>query len=61
LDASFREYEKIKAFIGEFKKFKGITKDDDLPSGMVEQYKMSMEMYELLPIKISKINATIKK
>lgn len=59
LEQSYREYEKIKAFITDFKKFKQIANDNDLPQGMKDQYRMSMEMYEMLPIKISKLNAQL--
>lgn len=57
LENSYKEYEKLIAFMKEYMKFKSITRVDDLPQGMREQYKMSLEMFELLPIKITKLNA----
>ena len=38
---------------------KKIENYKDLPKAMVEPYRMMLEMVELLPIKISKLNAQI--
>lgn len=43
----------------EFMKEKGIQSINELPQGMQEQYKIMLEMIELLPVKISKLNAQI--
>ncbi|CDW81364.1 kif1-binding protein homolog [Stylonychia lemnae] len=59
LESSFREYEKLKKFTIEFMKEKNITSPKDLPQGVQESYQIMLEMYELLPVKISKINAQI--
>ena len=40
-------------------KHSGIKDVNDLSPGMLEPYKMMLEMVELLPVKISKLNAMI--
>jgi hypothetical protein len=47
--------------MSDYKKAKGLKSDSELPSGMQEQYRMCMEMHELLPVKMSKLNASISK
>lgn len=46
-------------FMNDYMKAEHINNKEDLPKGMKEQYKMCLEMFELLPVKISKLNATI--
>ena len=43
----------------EYMKDQKIENPKDLPNGMAEPYQMMMEMVELLPVKISKLNAEI--
>ena len=40
-----------------FMKEKNISSVNDLPKGVQEQYKIMLEMYDLLPVKISKLKA----
>jgi hypothetical protein len=59
LESSFRNYEWLKKFMKDYMKDKGINDINELPVGMLEPYKMMLEMIELLPVKISKLNAKI--
>ena len=61
LESSYREYLWLSKFMGDFMKDKGISDPKELAVGMREPYQMMMEMVELLPVKISKLNAKIKK
>lgn len=59
LQLSFKEHEKIITLVKEYKHEKKMTNDNELPKGMQEQYRMCLEMYELLPIKLSKLQAAL--
>lgn len=47
--------------MNDYKKNKGISSDSNLPEGMREQFRMCMEMHDLLPLKISKLSASLSK
>lgn len=59
LECSYREYEFLSKFMKEYMKAKEITDPKELPKGMYEPYVMMNEMVELMPVKISKLNAVI--
>eukprot|EP00347_Sterkiella_histriomuscorum_P007379 403349164 len=59
LNKSLNEYEILKKFTAEFMKEKKISQANELPPGVQESYKIMLEMIELLPLKITKINAQI--
>jgi len=59
LEASFRSYEFLQAFMKDYMKDKGMKDFTELPPGMLEPYRMMLEMIELLPVKISKLVAVI--
>lgn len=61
LDSSYRQYEKLNKFMETYMKESNISNWQGLPTGLQEQYKIAQEMYELLPTKISKLNASIHK
>ena len=56
LSKSYKEYEKIKLFVEEYKNSKSLSSDNDLPKTILEQYKLCLEMYDLLPVKMSKLS-----
>jgi KIF-1 binding protein C terminal len=59
LELSFRDYEFLGRFVKDFMKEKQLSNPNELPPGMQEPYHMMREMIELLPLKISKLNAKI--
>jgi hypothetical protein len=61
LENSYREYCWLAQYMKDYMKEEKIEKPENLPPGMAEPYKMMLEMVELLPVKISKLNAKLKK
>ena len=59
LEESYRTYQTLERFMKDFMKHSAIQDVNDLSPGMLEPYKMMLEMVELLPVKISKLNAMI--
>ena len=61
LESSFKDYEWLSQFMRDFMKERKIESGKDLPTGMSEPFRMMQEMVELLPLKISKLNARLNK
>ncbi len=59
LELSYRDYEFLDRFVKDFMKDKNFSSPNELPPGMQEPYRMMREMLELLPVKMSKLNAKI--
>jgi hypothetical protein len=59
LESSFRSYEFLQNFMKDYMKDKGMKDYTELSPGMLEPYRMMLEMIELLPVKISKLVAVI--
>ena len=57
---ALRAYERVRTFVNQFKAHKKVSLDSDvLNAEGVTQVKIADEMIELLPVKISKLHATI--
>lgn len=57
---ALRAYERVRSFVNQFKASKKLSLDSDvLNADGVTQVKIADEMIELLPVKISKLYATI--
>lgn len=61
LEDSWKEYEWLSKFMKEYMREQKIERPEDLPPAMGEPYRMMLEMVELLPVKIAKLNAKLKK
>ena len=60
LQSSYKEYDKLKRFFAEYMKEKKLNSADELPANIQDSYKVMSEMFDLLPLKISKLNASIQ-
>ena len=57
---ALRAYERVRSFVNQFKASKKLSLDSEvLNADGVTQVKIADEMIELLPVKISKLYATI--
>ena len=60
LECSFRDYEFLSKFMKDYMKETKIDGPSSLPPGMAEPFRLMSEMVDLLPVKISKLNAKIQ-